>query len=136
MKLPSWRRILEQDYPSQYQDLIRQLSVSLNYGMYTLYQSLNSGLTFKDNISSTINTFQVTVDATGKPNSTITITKSNTNTLLGLVVIKAVNLTSSSVYPTGGIFVSYTETTNNLIVNNITGLPANNSFNITVLGVN
>lgn len=136
MKLPSWRRIIEQDYPAQYQDLIKQLAVSLNYGMDTLYQTLNNQLTFKDNIQSTIGTFQATVDSSGKPTTTITVNKSSTNTLLGLIVVKVVNLTKSTTYPTGGVTVSYTETTSNLTINNITGLTPNNNYQITVLGIN
>jgi hypothetical protein len=135
-KLPSWRRVFEQDYPQQYQDLIKQLAVSLNYGMDTLYQTLNNGLTFADNIKSTINTFQVKVDSTGKPTTTVTITKSNTSNIIGLIVVKAVNLTNSNSYVTNAPFVSYTETTNTLVINNITGLIAGNSYNITVLGIN
>jgi hypothetical protein len=135
-KLPSWRRVFEQDYPQQYQDLIKKLAVSLNYGMDTLYQTLNNGLTFADNIKSTINTFQVKVDSTGKPTTTVTITKSNTSNIIGLIVVKAVNLTNSNSYVTNAPFVSYTETTNTLVINNITGLIAGNSYNITVLGIN
>jgi hypothetical protein len=135
-KLPGWRRIFEQDYPQQYQDLIKQLAVSLNYGMDTLYQTLNNGLTFADNIKSTINTFRVKVDSTGKPTTTVTITKSNTINIIGLIVVKAVNLTNSNSYVINAPFVSYTETTNTLVINNITGLIAGNSYNITVLGIN
>jgi hypothetical protein len=104
--------------------------------MDTLYQTLNNGLTFADNIKSTINTFQVKVDSTGKPTTTVTITKSNTSNIIGLIVVKAVNLTNSNSYVTNAPFVSYTETTNTLVINNITGLIAGNSYNITVLGIN
>ena len=52
MKLPSFRRILEQDYKPDDQDLVKTLASSLNYGIEVLYDALNGKLTFRDNIAS------------------------------------------------------------------------------------
>lgn len=135
-QLPSWRRIIQQDYPQEDQQLVGQLALPINWGMDTLFGILSNGLTFASNIASTINTFQVIVDSNGNPTTNITIPKSNTNTLIGIVVVKAVNNTKSNVYPTAAPFVSYTETTSNIIINNISGLQANNNYSITILGIN
>ena len=40
---------------------------------------------------------------------------------------------SSTVFPTGGIFISYTQNAQLITITNITGLPANNSFLLTVV---
>lgn len=132
-KLPSYRRIFEQDYPTQYQDLIKQLAVTLNYGFDSLYQLLNGKLTFADNMDSTIKTVTFQVDATGKPTTAVSITKASTNTISGLIVAKVVNLTNSSTYPVGGVFISYTETTAAITIDNITGLLPNNNYSVTVI---
>lgn len=134
-KLPGYRRIFEQDYPQQYQDLVKQLAVTLNYGFDSLYQLLNGKLTFADNMDSTTKSLTLQVDSSGKPTTSTTITKGSTNTISGLIVAKVVNQTNSTSYPTGGVFVSYTETSQTITVNNITGLIPGNSYNITLVTI-
>jgi len=134
-KLPSFRKIYEQDYDPQYQELIRQLSVSLNYGIEVLYQLLNGKLTIKDNLSSTLKELNVQVDSTGKPLTSSTIKKSSTDRIEGLIVVRAENLTNSNTYPTSGIFISYTETNENIVINNIKGLTANDLWKINVIAL-
>lgn len=132
-KLPSWRRVLEQDYPQKYQDLIQQLSIPLNYGIEVLYNLLNGKLTFKDNIASTIKEFDVKVDASGKPQNKITIKKSTDDRIEGIVVVRAQNLVNPNTYPSAGIFISYTETTDSIVINHITGLQADNLYRINII---
>ena len=134
-KLPGYRRIFEQDYPQQYQDLVKQLAVTLNYGFDSIYQLLNGKLTFADNLDSVTKTLTLQVDSTGKPTSNATITKGSTNTISGLIVARVVNTTNSTTYPTGGVFVTYTETNQTITLNNITGLVAGNNYNITIVTI-
>lgn len=134
-KLPSYRRVIEQDYPTQYQDLVRQLSVTLNYGFDSLYQLLNGKLTFADNMDSTTKTISVQVDASGIPTTNTVITKSSTTTITGLIVAKAVNTTNPTTYPSGGVFINYTETPTTLVITHITGLQTNNTYDITLVTV-
>lgn len=134
-KLPSFRRLYDQDYPQENQELVAQLAVSINYGFDALYEVLNGKLTFTDNTASLIKEFDVEVDATGKPKAQTIIRKTTSDRFQGFVVIRSSNLTNSSVYPTSGIFLSYTETTESIIINNVTGLPADNIFRLNVFGI-
>ena len=134
-KLPNFKRLYEQDYPTEYHELVRTLASSLNYGIEVLYDLLNGKLTFKDNIASTIKELDVQVDANGKPTSSTVIKKSTTDRIEGLLVIKAENLSNSTVYPTGAVFISYTETDQQIIINNIKGLQANSLYRVKVLTI-
>jgi hypothetical protein len=133
--LPSFKLLNAQDYPSQFQGLITTLAQNLNNQIQLLYNSLNNSLTFTNNMESTIKTFSVTVDATGAPISNTAIAKDVTDTILGLIIVKAVNSTSSTTYPMGGVFISYTETSTSIIVNNVTGLQANQAYNLTIVTI-
>lgn len=135
MRLPSFRRIFEQDYEKQYQDLVRQLSVSINYGFEPLYEILNGKLSFTENTASLITTVNVEVNANGKPKSKTTIRKTTSDRFSGFMIIKAENLSNSSIYPTSAPFISYTETSDSITINNVTGLPADNLFQLTVFGI-
>lgn len=135
MKLPSFRRIIEQDYPEQYQELVKQLSVSLNYGLEVIYSLLNGKLTFADNIASTIKEVQVKLDSSGNLQTPVSITKSTSDKILGLMVVRVNNLTNPTIYPSGGVIVSYTETTSSIILNNIKGLQADYIWAINVIAI-
>lgn len=135
IKLPSFKRIYEEDFAKEYQELVSQLAVTINYGFEPVYELLNGKFSISSNTNSIIKEFTVEVDANGKPKAKITLGKDGTDRLEGLLVIRAENLTKSSVYPTGGIHISYTETTSNITINHITGLPVNNIFQIKVLGI-
>lgn len=132
MRLPSFRRLLEQDYDPEYQDLIRQLSVSINYGFEPLYELLNGKLTFADNTSSMISTISVTVDEKGKPKAKASIRKTSPDKFQGITVIRAVNLSNTGIYPNNTPFISYTETTDSITIDNVTGLPPDNIFQLTL----
>lgn len=134
-KLPSYRRLYEQDYPEEYQSLIAQLAVSMNYGFESLYELLNGKLTLTDNTSSIITTVNIEVNSTGKPKTKTTVRKTTPDKFQGLSVIRAVNLTNSSIFPTSSPFLSYTETTDSIVIDNITGLPADNLFQLTIFGI-
>lgn len=134
-KLPSFRRLYEQDYPEQYQDLIKQLAVSVNYGFEPIYELLNGKLTLSDNTASLIRDISVEVDANGKPKAKTVIRKNGTERFQGFMVIKTVNLTNSNVYPTSGVAITYTETTDSIVIDNVAGLPADNLFTLTLFGI-
>jgi len=134
-RLPSFRRLYEQDFPQESQDLIRQLSVSINYGFEPLYEVLNGKLTFTENTASLITTVNVQVDSNGKPTNKTTIKKNSSEKFQGFQVIKAVNLTSSNVFPSSAPFLTYTETTDQIVIDHVSGIPANNLFQLTVFGI-
>lgn len=133
--LPSFRRIVEQDYPQEDQELVRLLASSLNYGIEVLYSLLNGKLTIKDNLASTIKEIDVKVGTNGVPLTNTVIKKTSNDKIEGLIVVRANNLTNSSVYPSSGVTISYTETTDTIIINHITGLQANNIYRINVIAL-
>lgn len=133
--LPSFRRINEQDYPEKDQELVKTLATSINYGVEVLYQLLSGKLTIKDNFASIIKQVDVTVDSSGKPLNKTIIKKTSTDKVEGLMVIRAQNLTSSSTFPTSGVMISYTETTDSIILDHVTGIQANNLYRINVIGL-
>ena len=133
--LPSFRRIVRQDYDPKDQDLIDTLSVSLNQGIEVLYDLLNGKLSIKDNFDSTIKEIDVEVDAAGKPKTKTIIKKSSTDRSEGLWVLRVQNLTNSNVYPTGTPLISFTETTDSIIIDNITSLPTGYIFRIKIVAM-
>jgi hypothetical protein len=112
---------------------VDQLAVSLNIGIESLYNALNKNVSLKDNMLCTVKDLTITVDATGKPTTSTQFALDISGQIIGTQVIYAINTTNSASYPTGGIFISFTQTTTGVLINNITGLPANQAFTVRVV---
>lgn len=134
MKLPNFRRLYSSDFEADKKDLIDRLGTSLNVGIETLYDALNKKLNFRDNISSTFAEFTVTVDSNGTPTRATSFKLDSSQTSVeGLIVVNAGGATDATLYPTGGVFVSFTKSEGIIIIKNIKGLEPNKAYSVKVL---
>lgn len=135
MILPSFKRLLISDYPTQYSSLINLLSQSLNTAIESLNDAVTNGLTIEDNFDAVVKTVNVTVGATGSPNTTTSFPLTGTGPILGLWVLRAVNVSVPNTYPTGGVTVSWTPTATSIVINNVTGLQPNQTYTLTLVAI-
>lgn len=133
MKLPSFRRIFKTDFAQEFQNLVDQLSVSINVGIENLYDALNRKLTLRDNMLCTVKEIDVTVDPTGAPTNTTSFPLDISGRIDGVIVLSAINLTTTGMYPSYGVFISWTQTQNGILINNITGLQSGQKYRIRVV---
>lgn len=131
-RLSNFRRILEQDYPDD-SELIKKLGIVLNSSFDELYSALSNRLTFRDNISSTISEVVVTVDSAGKPKAQTSFKLVNQTTVEGLLVINVTGEKDDTLLPNSAVFVSFTKSEDNIIINNIKGLQSDKSYRIKVI---
>lgn len=132
-KLPNFRRIYKEDYPPEIQDIIEKLAVSLNIGLETLYNVLNQKVSLEDNIDSSVRELDVVVDSSGFPVGTASIRIHKTETIRGLSVIKADNLTNAAIFPTSGAFLTWVQEGNLININHIAGLPEGQQFRLKIV---
>lgn len=134
MKLGSYRRIIKTDFPSENQALVEQLGTTINKGFNDFYNLANNNITFVDNISATIATFNVTVDAAGLPSQTVSIPLTNNQTKAqGVIVINASGTTDTTLITAGGVFINFVNNANNIIIKNIQGLQPSKQYTLTIL---
>ena len=135
MKLPSLRRIYTPDFPQEYTQLVDRLAGVLNINYQVLFDALNKKVSIRDNIDCIVKDVQVTVNASGVPvQTTIFGLDDKTRSLVGIEVIKSDNLTNSGVFPTGGIFITWSQVQTGVQIQHVTGLPANNTFSLRIIG--
>lgn len=91
-----------------------------------------NNLTIRDNIRATVADVLVTVDATGKPLQTTAFKLSSTARVDQVMVGLAVNQVNSSVYPSGGVFVSGVQADNIYTIQNVTGLQAGQQYSLRI----
>ncbi len=134
MKIPTQKKIVVNDFPEEDRELVEQLAGIIDYNTEKVFAVLNHNVSFGDNTASLIKDIQISVTSAGIPTtiskfqSTFTPARPS-----GALVISAVNLTNSNVYPTGGIFVSYSELSGVVTINHITGLPVDNIFSLRIV---
>lgn len=133
MKLPSFKRLFDSDFPAEFKQLINTLSVSLNNGIEVLYEALNNRITLRENISCTVKDITVIVDANGTPSQGNSIKLNTTNKVDGCIVISAINTNSSSAFPPGAVMLSFNQSSNTLIISNIRGLTPGQTYTLRVV---
>jgi len=133
-KIPGFRRLYKQDFKPEYGDLIDGLSPALNTGVEVLYQALNKGLDLVNNFKCTVKDITVTVNSAGVPKSIASLSLDVKNsTVIGCQVISAQNNTDSTVFPTGQPFISFSQKSDVLIINHISGLQADNQYTLKII---
>lgn len=135
-KLNSYKRIISGDYPTEDQKLVEQLGVPLNSGFSDLFYALSNRLTFDDNFFCTVKSVDVISDSNGAPTTKTSISLTSTSPVRGVIVIAVTNATNPTTYPTSTPFISFTQNGQALYIDNITGLVANNRYNITLIALN
>lgn len=136
MKLSNYRRILSSDYDEEYRTLVDNLGTTLNNSFDEVYEALNNGLTFKDNFLATMATVNVTVDSSGKPTSGTTFNLTGAqSTYIGSIVLTAAGTSAGAAPPTGGVMLTGTRSNNTITVTNVTGLPANTQYALTIVAL-
>lgn len=132
MQLLNIKQIKVEDFPADSREVVEKLAFSLNPFFDQLTQILNKNISI-DNLAQEIKTFTVEVDSTGKPKASTSIRYSLRSVPQGIQCIRAIAATPN-VYATGTPFISFDAdtTTGTLSIKNITGLPANVKFNITI----
>lgn len=132
MKIPQYRRIYTDDFEDDEQKLVEKLSSSINNGFDILYDLVNKKLTFKDNFNGTIKDITVVLNSSGIPTGNNSFSLDSDSRIVGLQVIKAINLTNSDIFPTAAPFVSFTQTERGVTINNVTGLQSGDKWQLTV----
>ena len=130
-KLDNIRRLRPEDYPEKDRPLINKIAFILNPFMEQMSRIL-SGNIDQENLASTIAEIEVTVDSNGTPILNNKFRVDLPRVFSGAVCINAVNLTTSTNYPTSAPFLSTTISSGLLVVNNISGLQANEKYRLTI----
>src|SRR5574343_1343034 len=135
MKLPSLRRLNEQDFDEEQRPFIQKLGSLLNINLENLYTALSNKLTFQDNIVSTIQTLNVAVGADGAPlQSTVFKLDTEQTEIQGIITLYAKGTKNTNVLPTAGVYIDYTKNDNNTVtINYIKGLVPEVPYTLKIL---
>lgn len=133
MRFPSFKRLTKSDYDEKYSDLVESLGFSINNGIEPILEGLNKKLSIKDNFLGTTKDVDLVVDSSGNVISGGILVNDFRGSTIGVTIIKADNLTNSSIYPTAAPWASWNSTTTGIQIYNVSGLQAQNRYRLRIL---
>lgn len=133
-RIPDIKRIQKENFDKDDQRLAEQIAYPINSFMEQTRSALEGRLDFT-NLNQELITLTVTVDADGVPIVTTKWKSNLKSNVAGNVVISAANQTDTSAFPDGCPFISYSQNGGIITVLNVTGLQANNKYDLVVLSI-
>lgn len=131
-ELENIKRILADDFSNEDRDLINRLAGVLNPFMEQVIQAFDGQVNF-DNLNQQLQKVTVKVNSSGTPTVGSKIKFNVTGRFNGAVCINARNLDTPTNYATTTPFLSTTTENNIMTVNNITGLTADERYELTLI---
>lgn len=132
-KLQSFKRLIIEDFSEKDRPLVSKIAYAVNIAFEDILNALNKNLSITDNLSINQKTLSVTVDGTGAPKSTTTLSSGLGSTCTGISVISARNLTNASSSPTTTPFITFVDNSGSISIQKITGLQENNSYQLQLI---
>lgn len=130
-KITNIKRINKEDFNSEDQELVGRMAFALNPFLEQIVAAFNKGIDF-DNLNQDFIVLETEVDASGKPKLNYEIKTTIKTRLKAVYCVGANNLTDST-FPTSAPFITYTTNNNIITILNITGLPANKRFRLSII---
>jgi hypothetical protein len=133
MKIQGFKRIIIEDFDEKDRGLVSKLAFAINVFAEDITAALNKNLTIEDNLNIIKKDITVTVNNQGVPITPVIISTGLRKACAGIQVIKAINQTSPTTYPTSCPFISFTDNGGLVTVSKITGLQADNKYSLRLI---
>lgn len=130
-KVTNLKRINKEDFPVEDHEFVGKLAFILNPFFEQIVTAFNKNIDF-DNLNQEFIFFETEVDDKGKPKKDREIKTLLRSRPRGIMCVSANNLTDNTPV-TGAPFISYTINNNVISIQNITGLPANKRFRLSLI---
>lgn len=137
MKLTALKRIITEDFAKDDQGLVQKLSFILNPIVDQLSILLDKRLDFI-NLNRQLKVLNIKVDSTGTPIMSVQIKSELKTKAIGINCIRVINTKNPQTYLPAAPFISFSEDTGIISVENVSGLSANVEYTLTleILGDN
>jgi hypothetical protein len=130
--IPDFKRIRTEDFSDEMREAIDKIAFSMNPFADQIIDILNKGIDFTNLNQEIIRLSKVSVSSSGIPTKTVKFSSNLSTTVQGIMCVSVSNVTDGA-YPTGAPFISWTQKSRLVKIENITGLEANKEYNINLL---
>lgn len=127
-KAPDLKRIVKEDFPAEFHQLIEKLAFPLNSHMEQVRSILGE-------VTQELITLKVQTNANSVPINRLNFKSSLRNKVRGVIVVSA-NITSSNTsFPQHAPFISFSQNLNIVSINNISGLAPETTYDLLLLTI-
>lgn len=133
-KLPSFKRIIKEDFAAEEQNLISKLGFLVNSAFDSVFSAFDKNITIVDNLNQDLIDVDVTVDASGNPKLPLEIRTRLRSNCKGIQVVRLDNLSNPTSLPNTAPFVYFNQgTQTNVNITVIKGLTADVKYRLKLL---
>lgn len=129
---PDLKRIVKDDYPPQYQDLVDRLGFGLNSFMEQVIALFTNNIDFT-NLAQQKVTITIKTDSTGTPIGNNAFKTTLVNKVTGIVTLSGTITSSTNQFVTNYPFITFTQNSSIITINNISNLSPNTTYNFLLL---
>ena len=135
-RVPEFRRLGVEDFPKDVKSWLGKLLAPLNSMFKTIYENLNHGLTFEENMIAQVKTLTFTKLST-YPSSDSPLKFKNTMRVkpIGVIILAIKENVSNPSALTSAVAIDWSYGGEYVKINNITGLTNDTSYEITLLSI-
>lgn len=130
-KVTNIKRISKDDFNIEDQELVGRLAFAINPFLEQVTAAFNKGIDF-DNLNQDFVFLETEVNETGKPKLNYELKTTIKTRPKAVFCVGANNLTDTT-YPSSAPFITYTTNNNIIQILNISGLPANKRFRLSII---
>lgn len=128
-RVPDFKRIVKEDFPAQYQDLIEKLAFPINSHMEQVRNALNKNINF-DNLAQDLVTLRILTGANSQPLNNVTFKSKLLSKIRGIMVISATNVSSNTTYQQIQPFITFSQNLDIVNIISIGGLSPNTTYDL------
>lgn len=130
-KLNAPKRLIKEDFDEEYQGLIDKIAFSLNSFYDEVTNAFNKNINI-DNLTREIITIDVENNSSGILKVPSQFKTNLTARIRGINIIKADNVSNPAIDPVEAPWISWTINTNIITVRKVTGIQADNKYQLTL----
>lgn len=131
MKVTNIKRINKEDFDKDSQETVDKLAFIINPFSEQIVNALNKNIDF-DNLNQEIINLETQVNASGVPTINSEVKNPLKTRIKGIYCVSAQNLTDNTLL-VGAPFIVYSLNSGVITINQITGLPANKKFRLSMI---
>lgn len=131
-RIPDLKRIVKEDYPSEFRPLIERLAFPLNSHMEQVRSAFNKNINF-ENLAQELKTINFTTGDNGQPITAVSFRSDINTRIQGIIPVRVIITSNNTAFATQLPIISWTQENNIVSIQNIGGLSPRTGYSLTLL---
>lgn len=131
-RIPDFKRIVKEDFPAEYRNLIERLAFPINSQFEQIRNAFNGNINFQ-NLAQELRTVEFTTNASGQPINSISFRSNLNDRVQGILVVRTEIISNNTAFPENLPVINWSQNGNIVNITNIGGLEPSLEYRLTLL---